>query len=140
MSTRKDSCMCGAVNVLISRKCTDLGVCHCPLCRKWAGGPFMEIECGSDVQFEGAENISVFQSSSFAERGFCKKCGSHLFIRAVKTNEYGVPPGLFEKDDCIALNRQVFYDKKPEYYSFANATRNINSDYIYQNFPEVKDV
>lgn len=99
----------------------------------------MEIECGSDVTFEGAEYIATFESSTWGERGFCKKCGSHLFMRAIATNEYGISPGLFDNDQDISFNRQVFFDKKPSWYSFANVTRNITSEYIYSHYPQIRE-
>jgi len=36
----------------------------------------LAVDCGEDVAFEGEENISVFSSSEWAERGFCNKCGA----------------------------------------------------------------
>ncbi|NIT13149.1 MAG: GFA family protein, partial [Candidatus Dadabacteria bacterium] len=51
------------------------------MCRKWCGGPLMAVNCGTDVTFEGEDNITVYDSSSWAERGFCSGCGSHLFYR-----------------------------------------------------------
>ena len=139
MTDRKGSCLCGAVRITVNAGKTDLGVCHCPKCRKWAGGPFMEVECGSDVRIEGSENISLFKSSKWAVRAFCKVCGTHLYMKTVNSEEYGIPPGLFEDDEGIHFNRQVFIDKKPAYYSFSNSTRNITSNYIYEHFPEAKE-
>lgn len=131
--------MCGAVRITADVNKTDLGVCHCAKCKKWAGGPFMEIECGADVKFEGKEQIAVYESSKWAVRGFCKICGSHLFIKDKSSGEFGVPPGLFDDDAGIHLNRQVFFDHKPEYYSFSEITKNISSDFIYKHFPQVKE-
>lgn len=133
------ACLCKAVTVSIDAKCDDMGVCHCPKCQIWSGSAFAEVECGTDVSFTGVENISTFQSSSWAERGFCRTCGTHLFIRDNRTDEYGIPPGLFEDKSNFKFNRQVFYDKKPALYDFQNDTVKINSDYIYKHFPETKE-
>lgn len=136
--SRKGSCLCGAVKVLAGSDEKNLGACHCPMCRKWSGGPFMELECGSDVVFEGVENITVFDSSEWAERAFCKICGSHLYMKSKDGTDYGIPVGLFEDNSGVKFDRQVFYDKKPSYYSFANDTRNITSEYIYDRFPQCR--
>ena len=136
---RRGSCLCGAVQVTASMGAVDVGACHCDKCRKWSGGPFLELECGADVDFDGAENISVYQSSRWAERGFCKICGSHLFMRAKADNSYGIPVGLFKNVAGIIFERQVFIDKKPAYYRFANDTKNISSEYIYQHYPQGKE-
>lgn len=136
---RTGNCLCGAVQIEIPMDKDDLGVCHCANCQKWAGGPLMEIECGTQVKFSGDENIAIYPSSKWAVRGFCRQCGSHLFIRDEKSGEYGIPPGLFNCHDKLSLNRQVFFDHKPAYYSFTEETVNISSDYIYKHFPQTKE-
>ena len=72
----KGSCLCGAVHFTAAHCDNHVGACHCNMCRKWGGGPFLEVACGNEVSFEGEDNISVYQSSDWAERGFCKNCGS----------------------------------------------------------------
>ncbi len=99
----------------------------------------MELECGSTVEFLGDENIQTFNSSKWATRGFCKVCGSHLFIKDTNSGDYGIAVGLFENQDSICFNRQVFYDHKPDFYQFSNSTHNINSDFIYQHYPFTKE-
>ncbi len=136
---RQGACLCGAITLTAEFDKTDVGACHCPTCIKWSGGPLMELECGSRVQFKGEQHIQTYASSNYATRGFCKICGSHLFIKDKHSN-YGVPPGLFDNSAGLKLNRQVFFDKKPTYYGFSNKTVNIDSDYIYQHHPETLDV
>lgn len=99
----------------------------------------MELECGADVEIEGSENITIYESSTWAERGFCKVCGSHIFMKSKEGNEYGIPAGMFDNEDGIVFDRQVFYDQKPDYYSFANDTRNITSNYIYEHYPQCRE-
>lgn len=134
-------CLCGAVTLTISADCTDLGACHCSICQTWSGGPFLELEVGQNIVFEGEAFIQRYASSQWAERGFCRQCGTHLFMRDLNSGDYGVPPGLFEalrQRRELTLSREIFHDKKPVYYEFAGDTRKINSDFIYQHFPHVK--
>ena len=98
-----------------------------------------EIECERDVQFEGIENIGSYASSSHAERGFCKVCGTHLFVKDLGSGAYGVPPGLFKDEAGFKLSRQVFIDHKPGYYSLGERTQNITSAYIYEHYPETRE-
>ncbi|GEM_PF-4418387 len=79
--TGKGNCLCGAIRITAININNNVGACYCGMCRKWGGGPLMAVNCGTNVSFEGEDNISVFNSSDWAERGFCKKCGSHLFYR-----------------------------------------------------------
>ena len=54
MSSEKmqGSCLCGAVSLKTNSK-TEVEACHCGMCRRWGGGPFLAIHCGSDVSFSG---------------------------------------------------------------------------------------
>lgn len=96
----------------------------------------MEIDCGSEVVIDGIENVSVFDSSQWAERGFCSKCGSHLFYRLKGTGEHMMPVGLFEDDDSLVFESQVFVDEKPAYYQFANKTEELTGAEIFALYGE----
>jgi hypothetical protein len=84
---RRGACLCGAVRISVKASTKSVGACHCSMCRKWGGGPLLAVECGHDVHFEGGDRISVFNSSDWAERGFCSRCGSHLFYRASRKKD-----------------------------------------------------
>lgn len=128
------TCLCGAVTVTAVPEKHEVGACHCNMCRKWGGGPFMEIDCGSAASFTGEDNISVFSSSDWAERGFCKSCGTHLFYRLKETGQTMVPVGLFESQDGLNFTGQVFIDEKPAFYAFANKTEDFTGAEIFAMF------
>lgn len=116
----KGHCLCGAVS-LLSPAAREIGACHCGSCRRWGGGPLLTVHCGPDVVLSGQEHIGVYASSQWAERAFCRQCGTHLYYRLQATGEYFVPAGIFESQD-FALASQIYIDKKPGYYDFANQT------------------
>lgn len=124
-------CLCGAVNFSAAQSVNSVGACHCSMCRKWGGGPFLEVSCGSDIHFDGEENIRIFDSSAWAERVFCKCCGSHLFYRLKADGLYMVAAGLFDDESAMVLASQVFIDEKPAFYDFANHTRNITGEKLF---------
>ena len=97
----------------------------------------MEIECGTDVSFEGEENIAIFGSSDWAERGFCRQCGTHLFYRFKANGHYGVPVGVFEDDDSLVFAHQVFIDEKPKYYAFANKTHKTTGPELIAKYQQL---
>lgn len=105
-STETGHCLCGLVTFKAPRANHSVNACHCDMCRRWGGGVFMARGCDREVEFSGVEHIEVFDSSAWAERGFCKRCGSHLFYRLKDSGEYEVPAGLFDsmpKDLSFAL-------------------------------------
>lgn len=94
----------------------------------------MTVDCGSEITFEGEENISVYDSSAWAERGFCRQCGSHLFYRLKDGRQHQVPVGLFEDQRQFSLELQVFIDYKPAFYSFAEKTREMSEAEVIAAF------
>jgi hypothetical protein len=127
-------CLCGSVSITVKSVNNSIGVCHCTMCRRWGGGPFMEINCGENVSFAGEDNISVFNSSDWAERGFCKKCGTHLFYKLKDGNQHMVPVGLFDIGEGMVFDQQVFIDQKPSYYCFLNKTENMTGAELFAKF------
>jgi hypothetical protein len=104
------------------------------MCRKWGGGPLLAVECGSAVRFDSTDAISVFNSSDWAERGFCSKCGSHLFYRLKKEGHYVVPAGLLDGGEQWHLDQQIFIDEKPSFYAFANTTKNLSGAEVFAQY------
>lgn len=133
-TSKTGSCLCGAVKFTADRAANKVGACHCEMCRKWGGGPFMEINCGTEVSFKGEDAITVYNSSDWAERGFCNKCGSHLFYRLKETGQHMVPVGLFDDQHDLVFEHQVFIDKKPSYYNFSNRTKDMTEAEIFAMF------
>ena len=128
--SRSGSCLCGAVTFEISSEVTDTGACHCEMCRKWSGGVYLGIEVPADkMALKGAENVSTYASSEWAERGFCKTCGSSLYYRITAPGPhhggYHVAMGALDDTSGIDLKGEVFIDSKPNGYSFAEETEQM---------------
>jgi hypothetical protein len=80
---------------------------------------------GGSITFVGDENIGRYQSSEWAERGFCKVCGSNLFWRMLETNQHIISAGLLDDESVLTLEHQIYIDHKPAYYTFENQTQNM---------------
>jgi hypothetical protein len=89
------------------------------MCRRWGGSAYLGVQCGSAVTFAGEENVVRYRSSGWAERGFCARCGSHLFYHYVPAGSYSLLAGLFPDDALEQLAEEIFVDEKPGYYAFA---------------------
>ncbi|MFU8765909.1 MAG: GFA family protein [Haliea sp.] len=133
------ACLCGAVRVTARARSNGVGACHCKMCRRWGGGPLLVAECESNVNFDGSEHIATFDSSDWAERGFCRECGTHLFYRLKQEGHYAVPVGLFDDDDQWRLAEQVFIDEKPLFYSFSQDTRDLTGEESLAQYAEEED-
>jgi hypothetical protein len=79
------------------------------------------------VSFEGAEHIGVYASSDWAERTFCKVCGTSLYWRIRGTDEYSFCAGTLDDESGLELSTEIFIDEKPAYYAFANETKKLTA-------------
>jgi hypothetical protein len=115
-------CLCGSVVVSMEIERTAFDACHCSMCRKWSGGPALTVEVGRNISFKGEEFISTYSSSEWAERGFCNRCGTHIFYRLKNSSYCNISLGLLENADHFKFQTQIFIDSKPGNYAFANQT------------------
>jgi len=123
-------CLCGAVTLEASVD-EKVGACHCKLCRSWGGGPLFALDGGNQMRIDGDAHVTRYQSSERAERGFCGRCGSHLFIRVLASGRLVLPVGLFALDRELRFDHQIFIDRKPSFYTFADETRCMTGEELF---------
>jgi hypothetical protein len=124
-------CLCGAVRFTAVPAKPEFSVCHCSMCRKWSAGPFFAVECGDTFKIADSANLGTYKSSAWAERSFCKRCGSILFYRLTPHNVYEVSLEAFDDRDRFRFDRQIFIDEKPSYYDFANDTPKMTGAEVF---------
>ncbi len=133
-------CLCGAVTITVTGDHREVGVCHCGMCRRWAGGPNMAIEVGKDIDIEGKEQVTVYRSSAWAERAFCRTCGSNLYYRIVDADDYVICAGILDDQGGLTLASQIFIDEKPDFYDFANDTKTMTGAEVFAMYaPQAGD-
>jgi hypothetical protein len=83
------SCHCGAVRFSVTAYAPVPYLrCYCSICRKTAGGGGYAINLGAraeSLRVEGEGHVTVFHAridgeDSPAERRFCSRCGSALWV------------------------------------------------------------
>ena len=101
-------CQCGAVRYRLTAEPTGANVCHCRMCQKASGGPFMTFGGVRMAQFvvtRGA--ISTFSSSDIAERGFCAQCGTPLTYRGLGADRISVTLGSLDDPNAVEPTTQL---------------------------------
>lgn len=127
-------CLCGAVELQAELASSEVSACHCSTCSTWQGGPMMGVDCGDSLKMSDESSVVRYESSEWAERGFCNKCGTHLFYYLKPANQYHVPAGLLQTDEEYSLTHQIFIEEKPKYYDFANETKNMTGEELFAHF------
>lgn len=131
-------CLCGAVRINGTASEPKATACHCDMCRRWSSGPYFEISC-ENVTFEGEDNISKIRSSDWAERAFCKRCGSNLFYHLIDSNEFQIAAGLLDDQSGLRLSLQVFIDEKPPFYTLADKTETMTAAEVFAAYAPPSD-
>lgn len=119
-------CLCGAVRFTARNVPEQIGICHCEMCRRWTGSALIEVSLEeADVTWQGEDFITRFQSSPWAERGFCRRCGTGLFFHMTEKNDFSggidMPLGIFDDPNGFAISHEIFIDIKPDSFAFEGA-------------------
>jgi hypothetical protein len=122
---RSGRCLCGAVTFTFEPAEPEVDACHCRMCQRWGGGPALTVKMAGAPRIEGADNVAVFQSSEWGQRHFCKACGSHLFFSAPSFGYFGVSAGTLDDVEGLHFTTEIYIDRKPALYEFANPTRRL---------------
>jgi hypothetical protein len=118
MTSITGKCLCGAVRYSAATAENHHHACHCSMCRRWSGGPVLASSV-SELKLEGEEHVTRYSSSPWAQRGFCRQCGSHLFYYLVPFEMYMMCVGTFDDTTPFVLASEIFIDEKPAGYAFA---------------------
>jgi hypothetical protein len=84
------------------------------MCQRWSGGLFLCFTADpSAVTVTGP--VTRYRSSSFAERAFCPRCGSHLWFNDVdadgRPQSFELMPGLFDAAQDWPLRSEIYVDR-----------------------------
>src|SRR5688572_19791355 len=101
-------CLCGAVRFTAAPKNREIGACHCGMCRRWSAGPFLVLDCSDTLKVDDPSNLGVYRSSEWAERCFCKKCGTPLFYRLIGQNMHFVSAEALDDRADYVFTSQIF--------------------------------
>lgn len=118
---RTGGCMCGKVRYQATTGAR-FAACYCKMCQRWSAGAFMGVTCEDFAVTEGADHLTVFESSDWAQRAFCRACGSNIYYHA-QGHSPSVALGSLDDTDGMDVRIQFFIDKKPVGFSLANETK-----------------
>jgi hypothetical protein len=106
-------CQCGAVRYRLAATPTGANICHCRMCQKAGGAPFMAfggVRLSQFVVTQGA--IATFSSSDIAERGFCARCGTPLTYHELESDRVSVTLGSLDDPGAVEPRAQLGVESK----------------------------
>ena len=130
-------CLCGGVAFTHSEP-GPISACHCRMCQRWTGSVFIDMMVEDDqIEFQRDDTLAWYNSSDWAQRGFCVNCGSSLFYRmkhdgahwAVLVGSLDIPPGQ-------TISEEIFVDEKPDLYDLAGDRPRLTGEETIARFNE----
>lgn len=147
------SCHCKKVVLKLVNLDPRFTVCHCDTCQLMHNGPWYGADCADIKIIDGKQYVSEFpvehgkpdakgnMPKGWTAMAFCSNCGSRLYYslndKVIKNvdDRYNVSLGLLypicPKD--MLMENEVFFDMKPDYYSF-HETKKFSADDIVKNY------
>jgi ubiquinone/menaquinone biosynthesis C-methylase UbiE len=126
------SCACGTVKWTTTCAPDNAAFCHCSVCQKISGGPFigfMDFPKANVTFTSILPALKFVELSSYAERGFCGNCGSTLtmsyhvdqttvWLAMGSMDEDKSQPGILEEAQKSMMH--VFTKESPSWYEIPN--------------------
>jgi hypothetical protein len=110
-------CQCGAVRYRVTGELGNAGICHCRMCQKASGNaalPLVSIPVGN-LQWTRGEPAE-FRSSPPVRRGFCKDCGTPLYMFEDGLNVWELTIGSLDNPNAAAPDHAVGIESKLDWF------------------------
>ncbi len=84
----------------------------------------------------GADALTWYRGSKWAERGFCAQCGASLFYRLANQPDRftGVSVEALDDAEAFTLGRHLYVDAQPMRYAFADETPRVTGAELLAEF------
>lgn len=120
-TSKRGACECGAVQYEVSGQLREVVYCHCSQCRRTSGHFVAATACAAeDLQIRKDEGLAWYRSSSFAERGFCKLCGSSIFWRPDDGGYVAIMAGTLDVPTGLAAREHIHVADASDYYTLSD--------------------
>jgi hypothetical protein len=111
-------CQCGAIRYRMSGAFGSASICHCRMCQKAFGS------CGAAlvaVPFETFKwtrgTPAEFRSSAIVARGFCKDCGTPLYLREDGDTNIEMAICTLDNPNAVTLTHQSGIESQVDWFA-----------------------
>lgn len=103
----RGGCSCRRITFVSTAPPADVSWCHCGMCRRATGAAAAVLVwvAREAVVWSGAP--SRHRTSTVAERGFCGRCGTPLYLQYDRSGEVALMLGAFDEPAALAPTHHV---------------------------------
>jgi hypothetical protein len=118
VTRRTGGCQCGNLRYEFAGALGDASICHCRMCQKAFGSWGAALVDMSLSHFKWTRGEpSVFRSSSIVSRGFCKDCGTPMFMHDDDDPNIEIAIGTLDNpNDIPALSKQSAVESRVDWF------------------------
>ena len=110
------SCLCGANRFRVTGAMGEVTACHCSQCRKSSGHFASSFDVDEGAVIWSDKLVSEYEGPGGSQRGFCQRCGSHLYFRG-RDGGFSVEAGSIENPTGGRLVAHIHVADKGDYYA-----------------------
>lgn len=112
-------CLCERVAFTVDGPLGRSTACHCGQCRKQSGHHWASSSAKeADIAVTG--EVTWYEASPAAKRGFCATCGTFLFWKAHDEDTMSFSLGVLDAPTGLSLQSHIFVADKGDYYDIAD--------------------
>lgn len=121
MTVATGGCLCGEVRYEVRGPLRDVVNCHCRMCRRLHGnfGPHSKAR-KENITIIKDDGLGWYKTSSIAQRGFCRECGSSLFWEPFNLDGTGIIAGTLDGPTGLRTIGHIFVGEKPDFYDIVD--------------------
>jgi hypothetical protein len=138
MNHLSGACLCGAIRYRVTGPSLCVSHCHCTFCRRAAGAAFitwMTLKTGDFTVTDG--ELTEFQSSPGAYRGFCGTCGTSLSYRhAEHLEEMDLAAATLDDQTAVVPDDHIWIGSMVPWLEFADNLPRLPGDHWEHGYPK----
>ena len=116
-NTISGGCQCGAVRYRIILPLAHAGICHCRMCQKAFGSWGAALVSVPEERLTWTRgNPSEFRSSPIVARGFCRDCGTPLYMKEDGFETYEMAIGSLDDPELAPPSTQVGIERELSWF------------------------
>ena len=117
--SRAGRCECGGVRYVVEGELRDVFHCYCGRCRRFTGHHMAATAARpSQVTFDADDTLVWYSPDVTVQYGFCNRCGSSLFWRAVASpDKLCICAGTLDQPTGLSTTTAWWVAETPDYHT-----------------------
>ena len=118
-------CLCGAIQYEVDAFSSNMGHCHCSMCRKFHGAAFATFGEAKVDDFrwtKGEPELQAYTAYNGSIRRFCKHCGSSMTFEPADHDGSLIELALGTLDSSLEIDPDIhfFVGNKASWYTISD--------------------